>query len=224
VNPFQVLASSQATWRVTMAAVFGVWIVAALLAVPSGLSKYLCEGFLFSRSITYFQLVVIFELLVFCVFPLCFVAFSYIMTALLLLKSSRSISEGTQIPQLETRRNTAKIVVGLTVMFLTSYVPYHTFWTYVICTEEDVVPYEILGDIIKLQYTYIISTYFLLINSCLNPVALFLAISPVREHSKVFINCLDKQIPLLLISNVQEENEFLTTVFIFTVTTRLCIS
>jgi hypothetical protein len=116
VNPFQVLVSPQATWCVTVATVCGVWIVAALFAVPPALSKYLCGGFLFSRNITYYQLVVIFELLVSCVIPLCVVAFSYIVTAIHLLKSSRSISEGTQNPQIKTRRNSAKIVVGLTVV------------------------------------------------------------------------------------------------------------
>jgi hypothetical protein len=49
------------------------------------------------------------------------------MTARHLVESSRSISEGTQNPQLKTRRNTAQIVVGLTVVFLISYVPYHVF-------------------------------------------------------------------------------------------------
>jgi hypothetical protein len=46
------------------------------------------------------------------------------MTARHLVESSRSTSEGTKNPQLETRRNTAKIVVGLTVVFLINYVPY----------------------------------------------------------------------------------------------------
>jgi hypothetical protein len=194
VNPFQVLVSPQATWRVTVAAVCGVWIVAALFAVPSALSKYPCEGFLFSRSVTYYQLVVIFELSVSCVIPLCVVAFSYIMTALQLLKSSRSISDGTQNPELKTRRNTAKIVVGLTVVFVISYVPYHAFWTYFIFSKGEVTISEDFKDILsnsenELQYTYLISTCFLFINSCLNPVALFCTSSPFRQHLKRYLTC-----------------------------------
>jgi hypothetical protein len=72
------------------------------------------------------------------------IAFAYIMTARHLVESSRSIFEGTQNPQLNTRRNTAKIVVGLTVIFLISYVPYHVFWTYSICTahfSDDLIKY-----------------------------------------------------------------------------------
>jgi hypothetical protein len=103
-----------------MATLCGVWIVAGLFAVPSALSKYLCEGLFLSRHIEYYHLVVIFELLVSCVLPLSLVAFSYVMTARRLVESSRAISEGTQNPKLKSRRNTAKTVVGLVFVFLIS--------------------------------------------------------------------------------------------------------
>jgi hypothetical protein len=109
-----------------------VWIVAALFAVPSILSSSLCAEKVITSTRKYYQRVVIFELLASCVLPLCVIAFTYTMTARHLVESSRSISEGTQNPQLKTRRNTAKIVLGLTVVFLISYLPYHVFWTYVI--------------------------------------------------------------------------------------------
>jgi hypothetical protein len=103
-----------------VATICGVWIVAALFTVPSALSKYMCEDIL-SRCMPYYQRVVIFELLVPCVLPLCVIAFTYIMTARHLVQSSCTVSEGTQYPQLKNRRNTAKM--GLTVVFMISYVP-----------------------------------------------------------------------------------------------------
>ena len=117
-----------------MATIFGVWSLSGLLAVPSTLSRYEC---LYDpiTPIMIYQRVVIFERLASCVLPLCVIAFTYIMTARHLVESSRSISEGTQNPQLKTRRNTAKIVVGLTVVFMISYVPYHVLWTYIIWTQ-----------------------------------------------------------------------------------------
>jgi hypothetical protein len=174
-----------------MVTVCGVWIVAALFAVPSALSKYLCERSLLSSRSTYYQLVVIFELSVSCVLPLCVVAFSYVMTARHLVESSRPISEGTQNPQLKTRRNTAKIVLGLTVVFLISYVPYHAFWTYINYTPEQL-SLPNITDIFdhsqyNLRYIYLISTSFLLINSCLNPVALFCTSAPIRQHLKRYL-------------------------------------
>jgi hypothetical protein len=108
VNPFQVRVSSPPTWRVTVAAICGVWIVAGLFAAPSALSKYRCEELLVSRRITYYRHVIIFELLVSCVLPVCVIAFSYVMTARHLVEISRSVSVGAQNSQLKTRRNTAK--------------------------------------------------------------------------------------------------------------------
>jgi hypothetical protein len=113
-----------------VATICGLWIVAALSAVPSGLSKYLWEEFLDVNLIMNYQRLVIFDLLVSCLLPL----FANAMTVRHLMENSRSISEGKQNPQMNTNRNTAKIVVGLTVVFVISYVPFHVFWTYLICS------------------------------------------------------------------------------------------
>jgi len=194
MNIFQVRFSSQATWRVSVATICGVWIVAVLFAVPSGISKYLCEEILLPKHITYHKLVVIFELLVSFVLPLCVVAFCYVMTVRHLVESYRHLSEGEQNPQLNTRRNTTKIVLGLAVLFVISYMPYHVFWTYFVWTEGE--EYFVLSFIDshlhwnnKSRYIYLISTCFLLINSCLNPVALFCTSSPFRQHLKRYLTC-----------------------------------
>jgi hypothetical protein len=172
-----------------VATVCGVKIVAAIFAFPSALSKYLCIGI--TKIETYYLHVVIFELSVSCVLPLCVVAFSYVMTARHLVESSRPLSEGTQNPQLNTRRNTAKIVVGMTVVFMISHAHYHAFWTYYIYTEKDSSLYQIAIDFVysnhKFQYPYLISTCFLLIDSCLNPVALFCTSSQFRQHLKRYL-------------------------------------
>jgi hypothetical protein len=180
-----------------VATICGVWIVAALFAVPSALSNYLCQEYILSISKTYYQHVVVFELLVSCVLPLCVIAFTYIMTARHLMLSSRSISEGTPNSQLETRRNTAKIVVGLTVVFVISYVPYHVFWSYLIFTIGNTMYYgeninSSLNSEYKFQYSFLISTCFLLINPCLNPVALFWTGSSFKKHLKRYLTCFCK--------------------------------
>jgi hypothetical protein len=117
-----------------MTADFGVWILAASFTVPSVMSRYLCTGFVL-RGVEYYQRVVSFELLVFCVLPLCVIAFTYTMTARHLVESCRPIGEATQNPQLKIRRISAKIVVGLTVVFLRSFVSYHVCWTYILWTK-----------------------------------------------------------------------------------------
>jgi len=197
VNPIHVRVSSQPTWRATFVTICGVWIVAALFAVPSAVSKYLCTDDMLFGSTMYYRRVVIFEILVSCVLPLCVIAFCYIITARHLVKSSCPLSEGTKNPQLKTRRNTAKIVVGLTVVFLISYVPYHVFWTYITCTSQLNAYSKKITDILEyssdeVQYTYLISTCFLLVNSCLNPVALFCTSCPFRQHLKRCLICFCK--------------------------------
>jgi hypothetical protein len=87
------------------------------------------------------------------------------MTARHLVESSRSISEGTQNPQLKTRRNAAKVVVGLTFVFVISYVPYHVFWTYIVYTDKEFSKMGNFNEILvssnyELQYTYLISFSF----------------------------------------------------------------
>ena len=203
VNPFLVPLSSQPKWRGIVATFCGVWLVAALFAVPSALSMNLCGYFFGVILITYYQHVVILELLVSCVLPLCVIAFCYIMTSRHLVESSRAISEGTQNPQLKKRRNAAKIVLGLAVVFVISYVPYHVFWTYYICSQVQISSSDfnhifyfpspnirnILNDSnYEFQYMYLISTCFLSINSCLNPVAMFYTSSQFRHHLKRYLN------------------------------------
>jgi hypothetical protein len=125
------------------------------------------------------------------------IAFTYIMTARHLVNSSRPLSDGTQNPQLKTRRTTAKIVVGLTVILLISFVPYHTICVYVAYTEKrsqlsEKFASNYVATNYKLQYTYLISTCFLLIYYCLNPVALFCTSSPFRQHLKRYLTCFSK--------------------------------
>ena len=197
VKPFQVCVSSQPKWRGIVATFCWVWTVAASFAVPSIFSLNWCEEFIKASHITYYQHVVIFELFVSCVLPLCVIAFSYIMSARHLVEISRAISEGGQNPQPKTCRKTAKILVGLTVVFLISYVPYHAFWTYINCTQGEEYFLIKITDILdesnyKLRYTYLISTCLLLINPCLNPVALYSTSSPFRQHLKRYLICFCK--------------------------------
>jgi hypothetical protein len=192
VNPFHVRISSKPTWCATVATIFGVWIVAALFAVHSALSKYQCytEATAFLWLEEYYKPVVIFELTASCVLPFCVIAFTYIMTARHLLKSADPIFGETQNIQLNTRKNSAKILLGLTVVFLISYVPYHAFWTYMVyveykmtCRMEDIIIDECHNSL----YMDPVSTFFLLINPCLNPVALFCTGRAFRRHFKRYL-------------------------------------
>jgi hypothetical protein len=194
VNPLHVRVSSQPTWRVTVSTICGVWIVVALFAIPSALSNFICSGRVKEvRNIAYYKHVFKFELCAFCVLPLCVIVVFYIMTARHLVKRSDPIFEETQNPQLSKRKNIAKYVMVLTVIFLISYVPYHTFWAYLVfISDRKFHPSEFaffnsfLSDFLL---TTLASYCFFLINSSLNPVALFCTSSRFRKHLKHQLCC-----------------------------------
>jgi Na+/H+ antiporter NhaD/arsenite permease-like protein len=73
----------------------------------------------------YYDKIVLLELLAFCILPLCVTVFFYVMTARHLVKSAIPVSEVKQHPQANGRKNIAKIVLGLCIVLLISYVPYY---------------------------------------------------------------------------------------------------
>jgi hypothetical protein len=179
-NPLHVNVSSPPTWRVTVASICGVWIVAGLFAIPSAISYSVCANIDYIRNETYHINVVIFYLLVSCVIPLSVIGFTYITTVRHLVKRTR-ISEGIRI-----------------FLFLISYVPYHIIWTYIVFTKPESnnhssVKAMIAYDDYQYHYTHLISTCFLLLNPCLNPVALFCASSKFRQHLKRYLTVFCKK-------------------------------
>ena len=193
VIPLHVRVSSQPAWLATGPAICGVWIVAALFSVPAVRAHYFCFEFRLLIFSNYYQLLTTFQLLVFCVLPFCVIAFSYVMKARHLLESSCSLFEEAQNSRLNTRKNTAKVVLGLIVVFLTSYVPYHILLTIIYFSIiRDSSIFEITEEIFR-SVTFIeivpIVTHFLPINPCLNPVALCCTSLAYRRRFKRYLSC-----------------------------------
>jgi Leucine-rich repeat (LRR) protein len=188
VNPLQYRTSSQGTWRVAVATVCGVWILAAVFAIPTALSEHAdIYCFVFDNT-KYYKRVVLFELLVSCILPLCVIVFSYVMTARHIMKSALPISDGVQHPQGNARKNTAKIVLGLSIVFVISYVPYHIIWVY-----HTYHTYDTYDTEQALRVTRSVSTCLLVFNSCFNPVALCCTSSAFRRHFKRCLMCYCKR-------------------------------
>jgi len=133
VNPFYDRVSSQPGWRVAMATICGVWIVAALFSIPRALaSSYCYDPLMRSINIPYLKRYITFEILTFCVLPLFVTAFSYIMAVRHIVKSADRMYEWTQNSQLKARKNVALFMLGLTVVFVISYMPYYVIRCYTI--------------------------------------------------------------------------------------------
>jgi ABC-type multidrug transport system fused ATPase/permease subunit len=193
VNPLKVRVSSQPTWRGTGAIICGVWIVAALFTIPAALPMYGCRLSLYLFLKSYYHHLAIFQILVLCVLPLCVIAFSYIMTARHLVKSSCSAFEEAQNSQRKTRKIPAKPVLGLTVVFVISYMPYYIFETHVLSTFKLENLIAALSDeidpLVNMLDTFLILRSFLLLNSCLDPVALFCTSRAFRRQPKRYLPC-----------------------------------
>jgi hypothetical protein len=173
-----------------------MWIVAALFSLPAALSRNLCFASIFLFFTKYYHRVALFHLLVFCVLPVSVITFTYIMTAHHLLKSSTPISEETQNPQLNKRKNTAKVVLGLTVVFLISYVPSDIYQMYlfsrkVLDISNAQFPDE-LGVFVGLEEIEPIANVLLPLNPCLNPVAVFCTSLAFRRQFRRYLTCFCK--------------------------------
>ena len=149
---------------------------------------------LISRHKIFYQLIFMCEQLVSCVLPLCVIAFCYILTSHHPVESSSSLSEETQNPQLNTHKNSAQFQLCLTVVFLSRYVGYHTFWIHIIFTEDQKLSETTIITIIapnnyNLQYTHPVSTYLFIINCYLNTVTLFGCTVDFRRQKLKCKNC-----------------------------------
>jgi hypothetical protein len=194
VYPLSVPVSSQPTWRVTVAKISGVWIVAVLFAIPAARSRYLCDGLILLWRRNYYQHVAVFDLLVSGVLPLCVIAFSYLTMARTLVESSCSLSEEKQNHRLNTRKNTAKVVLGLTVVFLMTYLPHRISVTFYIYFSIHLDIYtatssDEFGWVSNGSHIYVILHLLLSISSCLNPVALYCTSLAFRREFKRYLTC-----------------------------------
>jgi gastrin-releasing peptide receptor len=193
VNPLQFHVSSQPTWRATVATICLLWIVAALLAIPEARLNYLFRGSTNLLHINYYQLLTVYHLLVSCAFALCVIAFCYMMTSRQLFQTSRPISEETQNPQLNTRRNTAKDLLGLTVVLLINTVPVpicEMYFYFSVNPEDSVNKLKYLFDLgHKLKDFTSFYQNFLSFISCLSTVEMFRKSLAFRSHFKRYLTC-----------------------------------
>ena len=124
-----------------------------------------------------------------CVLPVFVIAFSYIMTARHLVESS----EGTQNPRLNERKKTAKILFGLTLIFLISYVPFHILQVYFYSSmSSDSSNFKSVLVFVRdynVRDIIVILNGLLSLNFCLNPVALFCTSLSFRRRFKRYLTC-----------------------------------
>ncbi|XP_069696526.1 uncharacterized protein [Periplaneta americana] len=163
---------------VTIATILGVWTICSLFAIPYALAMHVDDTCSVYNSWKYFQKVVVFELVVFCILPLGVTACMYCLAARHLMRSTKIVSGETH-NQGNSRRSTTRIVLGFTVVFVISFLPYHILSTYTVRSKSD---YPI-----EMYYIFTVSMYLLIFNSCFNPVALCFSSKCYRMYFKHYL-------------------------------------
>ncbi|XP_069694839.1 uncharacterized protein [Periplaneta americana] len=172
---------------VTIATILGVWTICSLFTIPYTLAvhaDYMCSVY---DSWKYYQKVVVFELVVFCILPLGVTACMYCLAARHLMRST-NIESGEIHNKGNSRRSTTRIVLGFTLVFVVSFLPYHI---YLICMIRNV-----FEDAYLKNYVFTVSIYLLMFNSCFNPVALCCSSKCYRKYFKYYLlKCCGRKSP-----------------------------
>jgi hypothetical protein len=149
-----------------------IWILATASAVPRFLETEFHEDYC-AVQLTDFSMV--FHLVVYCIIPLLTtVAFSAV-TSIIIKRSIRKMPGEVmgQRKVRDARTRSANILIGLTVVFAISYVPYYlSLFLYNYFNVEK------LGFL----QMFIISYTLIFVNSCFNPVALYASSANFRQH------------------------------------------
>lgn len=92
VNPHQISISSPETWHFTVTNICEVWNLVLLFAFPATFSAHADIYRVHIYSHMYYKKVLLVELLVSRILPLCVILFSYVMTVRHIMKSALPIS------------------------------------------------------------------------------------------------------------------------------------
>ncbi|XP_069696518.1 uncharacterized protein [Periplaneta americana] len=172
--------SQSASRIVTIMSVLGVWTICSLLAIPYTLSMHVEDMVcVVNGSWKYYQKIIVFGFLVFCILPLGITVCMYCLTARNLMRST-NITSGEIHNQGKSRKSAAKTVLSFTIVFVVSFLPYHILLMIIIRDN-----YDYSTEL--MFYMYNISTYLLIFNSCFNPVALCCSSKCYRRYFKHYL-------------------------------------
>ncbi|XP_023240296.1 neuropeptide CCHamide-1 receptor-like [Centruroides sculpturatus] len=177
----------------------GIWCIALALATPGAYYSFLWEVSISPDKVIYVcypfphnmwpwypQMMVLMKFLLLYAIPLTFIGSCYVLMARHLYESTRNGLgiNGRQIKQLRTRAKIAKIVLSFVVIFAICFFPSQVFmmWYYFHSTSnEDYNDFWHVWKIVGYVLTFV--------NSCLNPIALYLNSGVFRSHFNRTLFC-----------------------------------
>ncbi|XP_026805202.1 neuropeptide CCHamide-1 receptor-like, partial [Rhopalosiphum maidis] len=195
VNPMRKLHASiggRFATRFTLTVAAAIWAVAVACAVPAARFSYVrqfrvhnvtlfevCYPFSEHLGPAYPKVMVTVKFLVYYAVPLAVIAFFYVLIARYLLHTTNNMPGELQgqIRQVRARKKVAKAVLAFVLMFAVCFLPHHIFmlwfYNYPKSTEE----YNTFWHVLR-----IVGFCLSFINSCINPIALYLVSGTFRKH------------------------------------------
>ncbi|KAG8231759.1 hypothetical protein J437_LFUL017763 [Ladona fulva] len=204
VDPMRTHTSSRRATGRTVAIAVGIWGLAILCALPAAIASYIahfvidkdtsfdaCYPYPESWGMKYARAIVISKFFLYYAVPLTIIAFFYILMARHLVLSTRNMpGEGMlqghhqQAKQVRARKKVARMVLAFVIIFAVCFLPQHIFmlWFYNHPTATE--DYNGFWHALR-----IVGFCLGFINSCINPIALYLVSGAFRMHFKRYLFC-----------------------------------
>ncbi|XP_021957117.1 neuropeptide CCHamide-1 receptor isoform X2 [Folsomia candida] len=199
VDPMRKLQGRRAT-RITCISIVGIWIISIVFAVPSMLNSFIwriedksnnhtyevCYPFPSELGPTYPKVVVMFKFLVYYAIPLAFIATFYVIMAHHLLLSTRNMpgeAQG-QAKQIQARKKVAKMVMAFVVIFAMCFFPSHVFLIWFYYNPSSMEDFNDFWHVVRM-----VGFCLSFINSCLNPITLYIVSGTFRKHFNRHLFC-----------------------------------
>ncbi|KAK8773409.1 CCHamide-1 receptor [Amblyomma americanum] len=192
---------------VTIMLTVSVWMVAILMAVPGAhysfvmkvqatpeLQYSVCYPFPQEMWPWYPKLMVLMKFLMQYALPLIIIATFYCMMARQLIQTSRAqltqpgYGGVAQLKQMKARVKVAKIALAFVVLFAVCFFPNHVFMMWYYFAPDAPSRYNSFWHVWKIM-GYVMT----FVNSCLNPIALYLVSGVFRNHFKHYLFCARRQ-------------------------------
>ncbi|XP_054267321.1 neuropeptide CCHamide-2 receptor-like [Macrosteles quadrilineatus] len=201
VNPFR---RHMSTKPLTIVTALSIWMVSLILALPAAIFSNVqsavvqdnhtieyCSPFPQEFGSTYEKGIVLFKFLAYYAIPLWVIAAFYVLMARHLVLSTRTLpgehGKG-QTNQIRARKKVAKMVLAFVMIFIFCFLPYHIFmlWFHFYPNSHD--DYDDFWHAFR-----IIGFCLSYINSCVNPIALYLVSKAFRKYFNRYLICCIQQ-------------------------------
>ncbi|XP_039294765.1 neuropeptide CCHamide-1 receptor [Nilaparvata lugens] len=185
--------------RCTIMIACGIWLLAALCAVPAAITSYIrdftdnnkvlfhvCYPYPVEWGPMYPKTVVLIKFLFYYAIPLVIIAFFYSLMARHLILSTRNIpgEMQCQVRQVRARKKVAKTVLTFVVVFAVCFFPHHMFMLWFYYYPDAQSSYNSFWN-----YLRIVGFCLSFINSCINPIALYCVSGTFRKHFDRYLFC-----------------------------------